>query len=82
MTRLRLREFRGLAPKSVLGRQQQNSVASLIAKDESFEKPREDNPNKKLKIGYIAQNLKRHPVGFLSRWTINYHNREQFASTP
>ncbi|TRU81140.1 MAG: O-linked N-acetylglucosamine transferase, SPINDLY family protein [Microcystis novacekii Mn_MB_F_20050700_S1D] len=47
-------------------------------KEESFDKPREDNPNKKLKIGYIAQTLKRHPVGLLSRWTINYHNREQF----
>ncbi|TRT78564.1 MAG: O-linked N-acetylglucosamine transferase, SPINDLY family protein, partial [Microcystis flos-aquae Ma_QC_C_20070823_S18] len=46
--------------------------------EEGFDKPREDNPNKKLKIGYIAQTLKRHPVGLLSRWTINYHNREQF----
>ena len=46
--------------------------------EESFDKLREDNANKKLKIGYIAQNLKRHPVGLLSRWTINYHNREQF----
>ncbi|MCZ8102092.1 MAG: hypothetical protein O9972_29885, partial [Burkholderiales bacterium] len=46
--------------------------------EESFDKPREDNANKKLKIGYIAQSLKRHPVGLLSRWTINYHNREQF----
>jgi predicted O-linked N-acetylglucosamine transferase (SPINDLY family) len=47
-------------------------------KEESFDKPREYNPDKKLKIGYIAQTLKRHPVGLLSRWTINYHNREQF----
>ncbi|MDY7048305.1 MAG: O-linked N-acetylglucosamine transferase, SPINDLY family protein [Microcystis panniformis WG22] len=46
--------------------------------EESFDKPREYNPDKKLKIGYIAQTLKRHPVGLLSRWTINYHNREQF----
>ncbi|MCE2669154.1 MAG: O-linked N-acetylglucosamine transferase, SPINDLY family protein [Microcystis sp.] len=46
--------------------------------EESFDKPREDNANKKLKIGYIAQTLKHHPVGLLSRWTINYHNREQF----
>ncbi len=46
--------------------------------EESFDKLREDNANKKLKIGYIAQTLKRHPVGLLSRWTINYHNREQF----
>ncbi|MFM6738516.1 MAG: O-linked N-acetylglucosamine transferase, SPINDLY family protein, partial [Microcystis panniformis] len=46
--------------------------------EESFDKPREYNPDKKLKIGYIAQTLNRHPVGLLSRWTINYHNREQF----
>ena len=46
--------------------------------EESFDKPREYNPDKKLKIGYIAQTLKHHPVGLLSRWTINYHNREQF----
>ncbi|OPF19544.1 O-linked N-acetylglucosamine transferase, SPINDLY family protein [Microcystis aeruginosa KW] len=57
---------------------QETYKGMLGFKEESFEKPREDNPNKKLKIGYIAQNLKRHPVGFLSRWTINYHNREQF----
>ncbi|MFM6064711.1 MAG: O-linked N-acetylglucosamine transferase, SPINDLY family protein, partial [Microcystis panniformis] len=40
-------------------------------KEESFDKPREYNPDKKLKIGYIAQTLKRHPFGLLSRWTIN-----------
>jgi len=50
----------------------------LSFKEKSFDKPREYNPDKKLKIGYIAQTLKRHPVGLLSRWTINYHNREQF----
>ncbi len=44
--------------------------SSPLLHTNSFDKPREDNPNKKLKIGYIAQNLKRHPVGFLSRWTI------------
>lgn len=46
--------------------------------EEKFDKPKQYNPDKKLKIGYIAQTLKRHPVGLLSRWTINYHNREQF----
>lgn len=46
--------------------------------EEKFDKLKQCNPNKKLKIGYIAQTLKRHPVGLLSRWTINYHNREQF----
>ena len=31
-----------------------------------------------LKIGYIAHTLKRHSVGWLSRWLIHYHDREQF----
>ncbi len=57
---------------------QETYKAMLGFQEESFDKPREDNANKKLKIGYIAQNLKRHPVGLLSRWTISYHNREQF----
>ena len=57
---------------------QETYKAMLGFQEESFDKPREDNPNKKLKIGYIAQTLKRHPVGLLSRWTINHHNREQF----
>ncbi|WP_071825154.1 O-linked N-acetylglucosamine transferase, SPINDLY family protein, partial [Microcystis aeruginosa] len=57
----------------------QESYKEMLGfQEESFDKPREDNPDKKLKIGYISQSLKSHPVGFLSRWTINYHNREQF----
>jgi predicted O-linked N-acetylglucosamine transferase (SPINDLY family) len=31
-----------------------------------------------LKIGYIAHTLRRHSVGWLSRWLMHYHNREQF----
>ncbi|GEA27210.1 hypothetical protein MiAbW_01770 [Microcystis aeruginosa NIES-4325] len=57
---------------------QENYKEMLGFQEENFDKTRENNPNKKLKIGYIAQSLKRHPVGLLSRWTINYHNREQF----
>ena len=57
----------------------QESYKEMLGfQEESFDKPREDNANKKLKIGYMSQSLKRHPVGLLSRWTINYHNREQF----
>lgn len=33
---------------------------------------------RKLKIGYIAHTLKRHSVGWLSRWLIHYHNKEHF----
>ena len=31
-----------------------------------------------LKIGYIAHTLKRHSVGWLSRWLLYHHNRENF----
>jgi predicted O-linked N-acetylglucosamine transferase (SPINDLY family) len=34
--------------------------------------------NKKLNIGYIAHTLRRHSVGFLSRWLIHYHQRDNF----
>ena len=31
-----------------------------------------------LKIGYVAHTLRSHSVGWLSRWLIHYHNREDF----
>ncbi|MBR8831230.1 MAG: hypothetical protein N5P05_002996 [Chroococcopsis gigantea SAG 12.99] len=31
-----------------------------------------------LKIGYIASTLRRHSVGWLSRWLFQHHNREKF----
>jgi predicted O-linked N-acetylglucosamine transferase (SPINDLY family) len=31
-----------------------------------------------LKIGYIAHTLRRHSVGWLSRWLLYHHNREKF----
>jgi predicted O-linked N-acetylglucosamine transferase (SPINDLY family) len=38
-----------------------------------------DSQDKKiLNIGYIAHTLKRHSVGWLSRWLIYYHNRNNF----
>ena len=38
------------------------------------------NPNKKLKIGYIAHTLRKHSVGWLARWLFHYHNREKFQT--
>ncbi|MFN7618350.1 MAG: tetratricopeptide repeat protein [Pseudanabaena sp.] len=35
-------------------------------------------PNRPLRIGYISYFLKRHSVGFLARWLIQYHDRERF----
>jgi len=31
-----------------------------------------------LKIGYIAHTLRRHSVGWLSRWLLHHHNRKKF----
>lgn len=36
------------------------------------------SPPRKLKIGYIAYTLRRHSVGWLSRWLFHYHNRDKF----
>ena len=33
---------------------------------------------RRLRIGYIAHTLRRHSVGFLSRWLLYYHDRQQF----
>ncbi|MBW4558384.1 MAG: O-linked N-acetylglucosamine transferase, SPINDLY family protein [Trichormus sp. ATA11-4-KO1] len=34
--------------------------------------------NKKIKIGYVSYALKRHSVGWLSRWLFQHHNHENF----
>ncbi|MFN7567141.1 MAG: O-linked N-acetylglucosamine transferase, SPINDLY family protein [Microcystis sp.] len=36
------------------------------------------SPARKIKIGYIAHTLRRHSVGWLSRWLFHYHNRDKF----
>ncbi|MBE9177200.1 O-linked N-acetylglucosamine transferase, SPINDLY family protein [Oculatella sp. LEGE 06141] len=36
------------------------------------------SPTKKLKIGYLSHCLKRHSVGWISRWLFQHHNRERF----
>ncbi len=39
---------------------------------------RNKDSDKILKIGYISSCLRRHSVGWLSRWILNYHNCEKF----
>lgn len=34
--------------------------------------------NQPLKIGYIAHTLRKHSVGWLSRWLFNYHHKQDF----
>ena len=36
--------------------------------------------NRPLRIGYIGHTLNAHPVGYLSRWLIHYHDREKINS--
>ncbi len=36
------------------------------------------NPNQPLKIGYMSNFLRRHSIGFLARWLIQYHDRDRF----
>jgi predicted O-linked N-acetylglucosamine transferase (SPINDLY family) len=38
-------------------------------------------PKKTLRIGYISHALRRHSVGWLSRWLLHYHDREAFHIT-
>ncbi|GCL49218.1 hypothetical protein NIES3804_07720 [Microcystis aeruginosa NIES-3804] len=44
----------------------------------TIESQKPKDVNKKLNIGYIARTLRRHSVGFLSRWLIHYHQRDNF----
>jgi predicted O-linked N-acetylglucosamine transferase (SPINDLY family) len=63
----------------------QNQAAQLFLKNIKNStpiKPRsvQINPitNCRLRIGYIASTLRRHSVGWLSRWLFQYHNRDEF----
>ncbi len=40
--------------------------------------PKKPSRNKTLKIGYISSCLRRHSVGWLSRWLFQHHNLEHF----
>ncbi|BBC22541.1 tetratricopeptide repeat protein [Pseudanabaena sp. ABRG5-3] len=47
-------------------------------KKRSAIRKRINNLNRPLKIGYLSNFLRRHSVGFLARWLIQYHNRDRF----
>ena len=59
----------------------QNLVASILENNlkNTWAKVEPSRLNsQRLKIGYLASTLKRHSVGWLSRWLIYYHNRNNF----
>ncbi|QLE48141.1 O-linked N-acetylglucosamine transferase, SPINDLY family protein [Nostoc sp. C057] len=68
-------------------RQVQNQLAQLCQlnvqeyateKLQRYKQRSSHNINKKIKIGYLSHCLSRHSVGWLARWLIQHHTREQF----
>lgn len=70
----------------------QNQISLLFHKNYSTEilaSDRQSNsnssslivdPNKPLKIGYIAHTFRKHSVGWLARWLLHYHDRKKFQT--
>jgi predicted O-linked N-acetylglucosamine transferase (SPINDLY family) len=44
----------------------------------AFQSPKRDQESKVLRIGYIASTLRKHSVGWLSRWLFAHHNNQDF----
>jgi predicted O-linked N-acetylglucosamine transferase (SPINDLY family) len=56
----------------------QQTLQSRIPLPQSVAPTRSKDPQKPLKIGYIAHSLRKHSVGYLCRWLFHYHDREAF----
>ncbi|MCC5601512.1 O-linked N-acetylglucosamine transferase family protein [Nostoc favosum] len=65
----------------------QNQIASLCQMNvenyaseevQRYQQRTSKGRNSKLKIGYLSHCLSRHSVGWLARWLIQHHNREEF----
>lgn len=53
-----------------------NSLKILEERKLLEQPPRQ--PHERLRIGYLSHTLRRHSVGWLSRWLFQYHDREKF----
>jgi predicted O-linked N-acetylglucosamine transferase (SPINDLY family) len=69
-----------LADKPLENRRFTNLISGLFYKNfiESYYIPEHPKSQGKLRIGYIAHTLRRHSVGWLSRWLIRYHDLNEF----
>ena len=56
---------------------QVNTQVDLTEQMQKF-RQRDLNSSKKLKIGYISHCMASHSVGWLARWLIRHHDRDQF----
>jgi predicted O-linked N-acetylglucosamine transferase (SPINDLY family) len=61
-----------------VGEMYSRTISSSIGKLESNKNNCISSKGRKLRIGYIASTLYQHSVGWLSRWTFNYHNHSEF----
>jgi predicted O-linked N-acetylglucosamine transferase (SPINDLY family) len=69
-----------LADKPLENRRFANLISGLFHEKfiESYYIPEHPKRQGKLRIGYIAHTLRRHSVGWLSRWLIRYHDLNEF----
>jgi predicted O-linked N-acetylglucosamine transferase (SPINDLY family) len=59
---------------------ERNLVQQELARFDQYQaghRARQHAPRAKLRIGYISHCLARHSVGWLARWLIQHHNRDQ-----
>jgi len=56
---------------------QNNTKVDLTAQMQEFSQ-RDRTSSRKLRIGYISHCMATHSVGWLARWLISHHDREQF----
>jgi predicted O-linked N-acetylglucosamine transferase (SPINDLY family) len=56
----------------------QKNLSTWLTVPKKSTKKKMMNINKTLKIGYIGHTLRKHSVGWLSRWLFHYHDRANF----
>ena len=75
-----------LRDQPILFRPLQNQIAQLCQANTKIDlssqihkfRQRDLSTSRKLRIGYIGHTMAKHSVGWLVRWLISYHDREQF----
>ncbi|MBW4466102.1 MAG: O-linked N-acetylglucosamine transferase, SPINDLY family protein [Pegethrix bostrychoides GSE-TBD4-15B] len=78
-----------ISDNPVIHRPLQNQIAAILQTDLQLHaktvfnaKRKSETPriktNRKLRIGYIARYMQQHPVGYIARWLMKYHDYEKF----
>lgn len=56
----------------------QNSLLNILSTNSQDGKIHRESINRKLKIGYLSHCFKKHSVGWLARWLLVHHSRDDF----